>query len=126
MEPVEVINELWRRISQRDWAGLAALLAPDLHVAWPASGELFVGPSDFVAVQSEYPTGWEIAVLKVVGAGPDVVSEVEVPHSELGAVFRAASFWTVQDGLVTAGTEYWVTVGADEVPAWRRIYGRQQ
>lgn len=126
MDPVDVISELWRRIAQRDWAGLAALLAPDLQVAWPASGELFVGPAAFVAVQSEYPTGWEIAVLAIFGDGSDVVSEVEVPHVELGAVFRAASFWTVRDGLVTAGTEYWVTVGADEVPPWRKVYGQRR
>lgn len=34
-------------------------------------------------------------------------------------VFRAASFWTVRDGLIVRGREYWTSLGADPRPEWR-------
>lgn len=120
MEPEVVVAALWARIAARDWPGLTALLAPEVRVSWPATGEVFTGPANFVAVQSEYPEGWEISVLRIVAQADVVVSEVEVPHAVLGNTFRAASFWEVKDGLVTAATEYWVTLGGEEPADWRR------
>lgn len=119
MTPQEVISELWERIQARDWAAVRALLADDLRVYWPATGELFVGADNFVAAQSEYPEGWSIRVLSIVAMGDQVASEVEVPQEGVG-LFRAASFWTVKNGKITEGREYWVTVGGDEQPQWRR------
>jgi ketosteroid isomerase-like protein len=74
-----------------------------------------------VAVNAEYPEGWSIEVLNVVGAGDQVASEVEVPFAGVG-VFRAASFWTVREGRVVHGREYWTLLGADDAPAWREQY----
>ena len=121
MQPEQVVRQLWNRISARDWPGVSQLLAPDVRLQWPATGEVFVGAGNFVAIQSEYPEGWSINVLSVLVQGRTVVSEVEVPHEEFG-VFRAASFWTVGDGVITAGTEYWVTVRGEEPPDWRARY----
>jgi ketosteroid isomerase-like protein len=121
MEPAKVIEELWSRTQARDWAGVGELVAEDAVVEWPVSAERMVGRENYVAVNREYPEGWQIRVLRIVASGDQVVSEVEVPHEEMG-VFRAASFWTVTDGLISHGTEYWTSVGADEVPDWRRRY----
>ncbi|MFF2277272.1 nuclear transport factor 2 family protein [Agromyces sp. NPDC058126] len=117
--PAGVIEALWRRIQARDWAGVRVLLADELVVDWYASLERIVGPENFVAVNAEYPEGWSIRVLSIVADGDRVVSEVEVPHEGVG-VFRAASFWTVHDGLVVEGREYWTTRGGDPAPEWRR------
>lgn len=73
------------------------------------------------SVHSEYPEGWSIRVLRVVADGDQAVSEVEVPHVDLG-LFHAASFWTVRDGRVVAGREYWTSPGADPRPEWRARY----
>jgi ketosteroid isomerase-like protein len=124
MTQVDVVRSFWAAITARDWAGMAALLHPDVIVAWPATGERFVGRDNVVAVNAEYPEGWSIQVLRVMGDEEIVVSEVEVPHEGLG-VFRAASFWTVRDGVIVAGTEYWVGVGAEEPPAWRAPYAQR-
>lgn len=121
MKPEVVVGQLWNRIAARDWAGVRRLLAPDIRLDWPATGEVFVGADNFVAVQSEYPEGWEIDVLRMVASGGTVVSEVEVPHERFGT-FRAASLWTVHDSLITTGTEYWVTVAGEEPPIWRARY----
>lgn len=125
MMPAEVVRTLWGRIQGRDWAGARALLADDVQVDWPATRELICGADNFISVQSEYPEGWSIRVLRVVQQGDTVVSEVEVLHAGLG-VFRAASFWTVRGGLIVSGREYWVTVGGDIPPEWRREFATLQ
>jgi ketosteroid isomerase-like protein len=118
MEPSKVVETLWARIQERDWAGVGELVAEDAVVEWPVSLERIVGRENFVAVNREYPEGWSIRVLRVVAEGGDVVSEVEVPHESLG-VFRVASFWTVRGGRVVRATEYWTGLGADPRPQWR-------
>jgi ketosteroid isomerase-like protein len=123
MEPVQVVLGVWARIAARDWTGLAMLLAPDVRLYWPATGEVFVGRENFVSVQAEYPEGWTITVLTTVAQDEAVVSEVEVPHQQFG-LFRAASFWTVRSGVVVAATEYWVTVGGEQPPGWRAAYAQ--
>ena len=109
------------RIQARDWDGMAALLAADLVVEWVVSGETFRGPENFVAVQREYPEGWNIDVLSVLSEGPAVVSEIEVPQSGVG-IFRGVSFWRVEDGLIVEGREYWSSPASEEPPAWRAQY----
>lgn len=123
MQPDQVVLQLWNRIAAHDWPGVSRLLAPDIRLTWPATGEVFVGRDNFVAIQSEYPEGWTINVISTVTQGEIVVSEVEVPHEEFG-MFRAASFWTVRDERITAGTEYWVTVGGEQPPEWRSRYSQ--
>ncbi|MFJ9867503.1 nuclear transport factor 2 family protein [Streptomyces sp. NPDC101165] len=118
MDPSKVVRALWERMQARDWAGLRELLAEDLVVEWPVSGERIVGPTHYVRVNAEYPEGWSIRVLRVVAEGDQVVSEVEVPHETMG-VHRVASFWTVRDGKVIAGREYWSELGSDPSPEWR-------
>lgn len=119
--PLDVVASLWDAIAARDWARMADLLDPDVVVEWPATAERLIGRENVVAVNAEYPEGWSIRVLRVISDGDVVVSEVEVPHEGLG-VFRAASFWTVRDGRIMSGREYWIGLGADEPPQWRRPY----
>lgn len=121
LEPSEVVRALWNRIQDRDWAGVGELVSENVVIDWPASRERIVGRDNYVAVNREYPEGWSIHVLRVIAEDELVVSEVEVPHGELGP-FRVASLWTVIDRRIVRGTEYWVTVGADEAPQWRSRY----
>ncbi|MFD5142934.1 nuclear transport factor 2 family protein [Streptomyces sp. NPDC058401] len=121
MEPSRVVEALWDRIQARDRDGVALLVAEDAVVEWPVSGERIVGAENYLAVNREYPEGWSIRVLRIVAAGDEVASEVEVPHEGLG-VFRAASFWTVRDGRIVRGTEYWTSLGADPRPQWRAAF----
>jgi ketosteroid isomerase-like protein len=121
VDAAAVVTELWDRIAARDWLGFGRLLADDVVLELPTSGELVRGRANVVAVNAEYPEGWSVEVLRVVGAGDQVASEVEVPLAGVG-VFRAASFWTVREGRVVHGREYWTLLGADEAPAWREQY----
>ncbi|KKK07701.1 nuclear transport factor 2 family protein [Micromonospora sp. HK10] len=121
MEPTEIVQQLWDRMQARDWPGLTALLAEDLVVEWPVSAERIVGRDNYVRINAEYPEGWAIKVLRIVADGDAVVSEVEVPHDTMG-VHRVASFWTVRDGTIVTGREYWTSLGADPSPQWRAAY----
>ncbi|GAB2834327.1 nuclear transport factor 2 family protein [Streptomyces chlorus] len=121
MESATTVRMLWDRMQDRDWAGVGALLAADVVVEWPVSGERILGRDNYVRVNAEYPEGWSIDVLRIVSSGDEVVSEVEVPHATMG-VHRVASFWTVRDDLIISGREYWTELGADPSPAWRAPY----
>ena len=118
METAEVVRQLWARMEARDWGGVGDVLADEIVVEWPVSGERIVGRENYLRINAEYPEGWSIRVLRVVAAGDQVVSEVEVPHATMG-VHRVASFWTVREGRIVAGREYWSEVGADPAPEWR-------
>ncbi|WP_435054629.1 nuclear transport factor 2 family protein [Micromonospora aurantiaca (nom. illeg.)] len=121
MDSEAVVRALWDRMQARDWAGVGDLLADDVVVEWPVSAERIVGRDHYVKINAEYPEGWSIRVLRVVAAGDTVVSEVEVPHEEMG-VHRVASFWTVRDGRIVDGREYWTGLGADPSPQWRSAW----
>ncbi|WP_128983945.1 nuclear transport factor 2 family protein [Streptomyces roseicoloratus] len=121
MDASGVVEALWDRMQARDWDGLAELVAEDAVVEWPVSGERIVGRRNYVAVNREYPEGWSIRVLRIVANGDRAVSEVEVPHEGIG-VFRAVSFWTVREGRIVRGTEYWTGLGTDPRPEWRAAY----
>jgi ketosteroid isomerase-like protein len=121
MDAKRVIEAYWARMEVRDWDGVAELLAEDAVVEWPDTAERFVGREAYVRVNREYPEGWSIRVLRVVADtdhSDQVVSEIEVPQKDVG-VFRAASFFTVRDGLIVSATEYWTTVGGEAPPVWR-------
>jgi ketosteroid isomerase-like protein len=100
------------------FSGIDASVADDLVVEWPVSGERIVGRGNYLSINAEYPEGWVIRVLRTVVDGEVVVSEVEVPHDRMG-VHRVASFWTVRDGRIVSGREYWTSLGADPSPEWR-------
>ncbi len=123
MNGTEVVRAFWERIQARDWAGVGAVLAPDVVVEWPATGERLHGRDAVVGVNRAYPEGWSIRIVRLVqdgdpSAAGTVVSEVEVPHEGIG-VFAVASFWHVEGGLITRAREYWVQCAGEEPPAWR-------
>lgn len=97
------------------------MLVDDLVVEWPVSGERIVGRGNFVRINAEFPEGWSIRVLRIVADGEVVVSEVEVPHDAMG-VHRVVSLWTVRDGKIVDGREYWTELGSDPSPEWRAAY----
>ncbi|MFD1924152.1 hypothetical protein [Streptomyces beijiangensis] len=74
-----------------------------------------------MSVNAEYPQGWSINVLRTVADGEVVVSEVEVPHDTWG-VHRVVLLWTVRDGKIVVGREYWTELGSDPSPEWRAAF----
>ena len=112
-----MVRRLFELFEARRWDDAAALVHPDVVVEWPVTGERFRGRDRFIGVNRAYPEGWTITVGRVLAAGPEVASEVFVTQD--GVTFVDAAFWTVEDGLIRAGVEYWATVGGERAPAWR-------
>ncbi|MCO5171860.1 MAG: nuclear transport factor 2 family protein [Planctomycetes bacterium] len=115
MTPVEVGRALWAAIERRDWAGVEALLDPDLRVHWPQSGESF-DRAGYLRVNRDYPGDWHVRVVQALDAGDQVVTEVEVDLD--GRTDRAVSFMRLRAGRVVALRELWAE--PFPVPAWRR------
>lgn len=67
MRAADIVTDYWRRVQARDWRGVAALLDPEVVMEWPVTAECFRGREAVVAVNAEYPEGWDIRVLSVVG-----------------------------------------------------------
>ncbi|MFN8051419.1 MAG: nuclear transport factor 2 family protein [Acidimicrobiales bacterium] len=73
-------------------------------------GERIIGREAFVAVQDRYPTPtghWTFDIHRIVVDGATAVSEVSVTDGTQSA--RVVAISTVEDGLITAQTEYWPT-----------------
>jgi GNAT superfamily N-acetyltransferase len=121
--PLSVVLDLWARVQARDWAGLHALLHPELLARWWSSGELFSGPEAFVRVQSTYPEGWTIHLLQVSATDDGrVMAIVRVDHPPLR--FFATSLCALRDARVVSVDETWATL--EEPPAWRLQAGIPQ
>jgi hypothetical protein len=112
VEPREVVSEFWRRMQARDWDGLGSLLAEDFVVDWPDARLRIRGRKRFVEFNRDYPEGWTLEVLGIIGDGDTVVSEVRVPHAELG-VFYVLSIAEVEGDRLVRGREYWLEEHAE-------------
>jgi ketosteroid isomerase-like protein len=113
MEAKEVAAEFWRRIEARDWNGLGELLAEDFTVEWPNARLRIRGRENFVGFNRNYPEGWSIEVLRIVADGNTAVTEVRVPHPEIGPHY-ALSFLEVEAGRARRAREYWVEERPEE------------
>jgi limonene-1,2-epoxide hydrolase len=114
----QVVSQFWAAMQRNDWTAAAGLLAEDIEVDWPCSGERIVGRASFVAVQEGYPstTGrWTFTIHRLVGDGSTTVSEVTVSDGVQSA--RVIAFSDVVGDQIVRQVEYWPT--AYEPPADR-------
>ena len=118
MVAAAVVRSLWDAVQARDWIGARALLAADLVVEWPHTGELFGGADLFIDVQREYPGDWQVEVEEVLGVGDRVAAQVVI-DAGAGGIYRCAGFYEVSGGRITDAVEYWVEEGAEAAPLWR-------
>jgi SnoaL-like domain len=116
IEPKDVVRIFHERMEDRDWDGAAELLSPTIDIHFPATGERFVGDG-YLASNREYPEGWAIEIIEVLGHGDRVASHIRVRHGEDS--FVCSGFYTVRDGLIIDGVENWLTSGAEVPPTWR-------
>ena len=104
----ELISAFWAAMQANDWEKAASYLAPKCVIAWPCSGEQIVGPSDFAAIQSRYPTNtgrWSFDVHRLVVEGDTAVSEVTVTDGEQSA--RVVAFSEINGDQIVRQVEYW-------------------
>jgi ketosteroid isomerase-like protein len=98
---------LWEAMEARDWETVGALLADDVIVDWPQSGERIRGREAVIRVNAEYPGEWHVTVERLLASGDEAVTEARVDWPEDGHVDRAISWFTLREGLVAHIREWW-------------------
>jgi ketosteroid isomerase-like protein len=107
-EAGELVRQLYEAFQQRDWDACVPLLHPDATSELPRSGERFDGADAVLEANRSYPEPWgELAILRIVGEGEEAAAEIEVTGGADGD-WRMAAFWTVREGRLYRGVEYWV------------------
>jgi ketosteroid isomerase-like protein len=119
MDAAVSVGGLYQAYQDRDWAGAAGFLHPDVVLEMPSTAERLVGRDAVMAFQQSYPEPWgDLTVLRLVSDQQDAAAEVRVVDPS-GREFLLAAFWRAHQGLLHAGVEYWVTVGAEAPPPVR-------
>lgn len=107
MDATEIVAAYWKTVSARDWAGFAALLAPDVVYEVPQTRERVRGRDAYVRFNAEYPGDWDLAPLRIVGTGRGAASWIRFAVDggedqtgisffdldEAGLIARIADFW---------------------------------
>jgi ketosteroid isomerase-like protein len=94
-------------MATNDFHAVKTVLAPDLVVEWPQSGERMRGPENFARMNAEYPTAgrWTFTINRLVAGGEQVVTQVSVTDGTQSA--EPISFFTVRAGKIVHMVEYW-------------------
>jgi ketosteroid isomerase-like protein len=119
VHPTAVVRRLYELYQDRDWTAAARLLDEEVRLHMPATDERLAGRERVIALQREYPEPWgDLRVLRVTGDAGTAAAEVEIVAPD--ATHRCAAFWTVRDGRLVDGVEYWVTLGGETADPQRR------
>jgi len=122
VHPTAVVRRLYELYQDRDWTAAARLLDEEVRLHMPATDERLAGRERVIALQREYPEPWgELRVQRVTGDDGTAAAEIEIVAPD--ATHRCAAFWTVRDGLLVDGVEYWVTLGRETADPARRPAG---
>jgi ketosteroid isomerase-like protein len=111
----ELVTRLWKLFDAGEFEKALPLLHPAFTAEWPQSRERMTSPAAFIAVNRNYPGRWRCHLRRVVEAGTETVTEVEVTDGR--TVVHAVSFFEFEDDKIIRLREFW----ADpfEAPAWR-------
>jgi SnoaL-like domain len=93
------------RLDRRDWAGLAALLAPDVVYEVPQTRERIRGRDRYVTFNAEYPGDWHIAPQVVLG--DDEHGALLFRWTLDGESSLAVAFFEHDGALITKVTDFW-------------------
>ena len=94
------------RLENRDWSGLAALLAEGMVYEMPQTRERIRGRSAFLQFNVEYPGDWHLRLRRVVADGRVAALWLEV---RVGAEQQDACVWLEfsEQGLISRIVDYW-------------------
>ena len=94
-----------QRLEERDWAGLAEVLHPDVVYEIPQTRERIHGRDRYVTFNAEYPGEWHIEPHVVLG--DDRNGSVLFLWTLGGESSLAIAFFEVDDGKITKITDFW-------------------
>ena len=111
-----VASDYVDRLEERDWPGLAALLAEGVVYEMPQTRERIRGRSAFLQFNIEYPGDWHLRLRRVVADGRFAALWLDV---RVGAEQQDACVWLElsEGGLISRVVDYWPEPG--DPPAGR-------
>lgn len=111
MSAEQVARDFAQRLDERDWDGLAALLAPTCRVTFKHNAWVFER-DDWIRhlASSPFETGFRLEDL--VATADRAVLRAHLPHESFNSY--VACFLRVYDGVVTEVVEVW----ADDSAGW--------
>jgi hypothetical protein len=101
----ELVAAFADRLERRDWAGLSALLHPDVVYEIPQSRERIRGRDRYVQFNAEYPGDWHVEPVVVLGDDHD--GSLLFRWTLAGESSLAVAFFEVAEGLITKITDFW-------------------
>src|SRR5215208_2791235 len=116
-ESKQIVEAFWAAMQTNDFKAAGEFLHDDYVLEWPQSGERIRGPTNFVAINENYPAHgrWNFMIHHMVAEGDQVVSDVEVTDGVINA--RVITFSIMEDGKIRRQTEFWPD--PFEPAAWR-------
>jgi limonene-1,2-epoxide hydrolase len=114
-ENAQLVERIWRTLSDQDFSLLEASLADDAVQEWPQSRERVHGKANIIAVYENYPGFPTVRVCRTSGTNGLVVSEVELNYS--GTVYHVVSIFEFVDGKISCERDYFAE--PFEAPGWR-------
>ena len=143
MDNRQLVERYVRAHMEQDWASVAEMMAPDVVVSYPQSGETFRGAANYTDMLANYPGKLDdsemtitrlhlpkesvhviaspiaLPMITVTGAGDDFFFEGVVKYPD-GAIFNIAGLIELGAGLVVKET--WYFAAPFDPPAWRARY----
>ena len=109
-------------MNTNDFRAAGRLLSESYVLEYPQSGETFYGRENFARINEHYPANglWQFTVHQLVAESSEVVTDVSVTDSVIGA--RVITFSTVEDGFIARQREFWPE--PFDAPEWRRAWAR--
>lgn len=107
MQAEAIVREFWRLMGTNEFHAVKGVVAEDLLVEWPQSGERLRGSENFARMNAEYPTNgrWQFHINELVASHDRVVTQVSVTDGTQSA--EPVSFFTLAGGKITRIVEYW-------------------
>lgn len=118
---VKTVETFWNFFIKAEYERAGELFAPGAKIYWPCTREVFNEAANFIKVNRDYPGSHKITLEKITEAKNSIITEVTVEsvfeENQPPMRFRAISFFTLSNGLITGLTEYWAQ--ETEPPEWR-------
>lgn len=72
----DLVRRYWQAANARDWAAFADMLAENIVYEVPQTRERVRGRAAYLIFNQTWPGDWEAELLRVLGEGDQVVSEI--------------------------------------------------
>lgn len=111
-----LVYAFWDTMNKKKWDELTAFFDQTAVIRWPNTNEKF-NVADYIKVNREYPSVWNLEVEDVQISERNLVSVIHIKSKNTGTSLRAVSFFRFENGKIQSLKEYF----ADDIaiPAWR-------